>query len=51
MHTAGYDVGPSESIVIDENGDLVHGIESQHSAHLWVVGGGTGKAEHSSAIA
>lgn len=50
MHAAGYDAGPSESIVIDENGDIVHGIESQHAALLWVVGGDTAKAELSSAI-
>lgn len=33
MHVAGYDAGPSESIIIDENGDIVHGTESQHAAH------------------
>jgi len=42
MHAVGYDRGLSESIAIDENGEIVHRSENEHPATIWVVDDKTG---------
>lgn len=42
MHAAGYAAGPSESIALDENGNMTHKTEFQHAAKLWFIDGYTG---------
>ncbi len=42
MHAVGYDRGLSESIAIDENGEIVHRSENEHPATMWVVDDMTG---------
>lgn len=42
MPAAGYDRGLSESIAIDENGEIVHRSIIEHPATIWVVDDKTG---------
>ncbi len=42
MHAAGYDRGFSESIAMDENGEIVHRSIIEHPATIWVVDDKTG---------